>query len=176
AEPARVVAAADAGRAVTLKPALPQFQLPLRVAAYLFKKGAPPEEAAAGIFHAAATEMPNLVRKVMMAETGDADDAQGVDNSGCDASNRKVRELRATAATQAYTVTAMSRMSRRYGWCPVCLEDLMGLEDMLFRRETVVLIPCSHLVHEDCLEKFSCTRSHRACPECSRPVQATVSV
>ncbi|CAE7511615.1 Cyt-b5 [Symbiodinium sp. CCMP2592] len=46
-EPARVVAAADAGRAVTLKlPSLPQFQLPLRVAAYLFKKGAPPDEAA----------------------------------------------------------------------------------------------------------------------------------
>jgi len=133
-EPARVVAAADAGRAVTLKlPALPQFQLPLRVAAYLFKKGAPPDEVPA------ATEgvIASLARKYHQA---------------------------------------MSRMSRRYGWCPVCLEDLMGLEDMLFRRETVVLIPCSHLVHEDCLEKDSCTRSHRACPECSRPVQATVSV
>jgi len=143
-----VAGPAEDGRAVSLKlSGLPAFRLPVRSAAHLVRSE--------------SEEEPNSCGKP--PEHGKAFNVMGAARAAANRISKKYHK-------------AMCKLSRRHGWCHECLGDLMDLQDLVLGRKSVVLVPCSHIMHEDCLAKHSKTHGGHFCPECSRAIQATVSI
>jgi hypothetical protein len=80
-------------------------------------------------------------------------------------SHSEATQVRGAAALDALPATSSRDC------CPICMEDL----DKTLEGQTSVALPCFHVYHGACIQKWLVGSGQDSCPMCKLPVMSTLA-